>query len=367
MTESHALNGWVRCLSSALDGGLLLLDENGALSLVNQRGLDLLGRDEAQLQAEWPELRRRIDEQRPDGVWSGGESEHEVALPVGGDGGQREFLLEIVPVDVDECRGHVVQLRDLTEVRATERDMLLASQMHSISALYRSMVHDLRAPLNAMVVNLELLGDSVAPGATTRPDVDERRRRYVRVLKEEMGRLNRHLQAFLSQTTPAALYGARRFDLVPMLAEMELFVEPQASKQKISLAFDLPAEAVEVDGSADQVRQAVLSLVVNAFEALAGRAGGRVEVGVRRRGGEALLWVEDDGPGVPAEAAGRVFDLHFTTKGDGSGIGLYVARAVVERHGGTLTLTRRDGPAAAGGARFEISLPTRAAEAAEET
>jgi signal transduction histidine kinase len=366
MTESHALNGWVRCLSSALDGGLLLLDEEGNLSLVNQRGLDLLGREEEQLHAEWPALRRLIEEQRTDGVWSGGESEHEVALPVGGDGGHKDFLLEIVPVDVDECRGHVVQLRDLTEVRATERDMLLASQMHSISALYRSMAHDLRAPLNAMVVNLELLGDSVAPGAKKRPDVEERRRRYVRVLKQEMGRLNRHLQAFLSQTAPA-IDGTRRFDLVPLLAEMELFVEPQASKQRTALAFDLPAEAVEVDGSADQVRQAVLSLVVNALEALAGREGGRVVVGVRRHDGEALLWVEDDGPGVPAEVAERVFDLHFTTKGDGSGIGLHVARAVVERHGGTLTLTRRDGPAAADGARFEISLPTRAAEAAEET
>jgi signal transduction histidine kinase len=244
--------------------------------------------------------------------------------------------------------------------------MLLASQMHSISALYRSIAHDLRAPLNAMVVNLELLGDSVEPGTPQRPGTDERRQRYVRALKEEMARLNRQLQAFLAQTSPA-VDGVRPFDLVPLLREMELFVEPQAAKQKTELVFDLPEEAVEIEGSADQLRQAVVSLVVNALEAV--ERDGSVEVGLRPERGHALLWVADDGPGVPAEIAERLFHLHLSTKPGGSGIGLHVARTVVERHGGSLRLApteTEDGDAPLPGARFEISLPTRAARAAEE-
>lgn len=358
------MNEWVRCLSATLDSGLLLLDENGGLSLVNQRGLDLFGRGEDELEAAWPRLRRRIEEQRSPEVWETAEAAVEVVLPVGGE--ERAFLLEIVSVDRDDCRGHLVLVRDLAEVRRAEQDLLLASQMHSISALYRSMAHDLRAPLNAMVVNLELLGDSVDPGTPQRPGTDERRQRYVRVLKEEMARLNLQLQAFLTQAAPA-VDGVRRFDLVPLLHEMEVFVEPQAAKQKTELVFDLPEEAVAVEGSADQFRQAVLSLVVNALEAV--ERDGSVEVGLRPEPGRALLWVADDGPGVPAEIAERIFDLHVSTKPDGSGIGLHVARTVVERHGGRLRLAPAEtdgGDAPLPGARFEISLPIRAARAAEE-
>jgi signal transduction histidine kinase len=362
------VNEWIRCLSATLDSGLLLLDEDGGLSLVNQRGLDLFGRGEDELKAAWPRLRRRIEEQRSAEVWETAESAVEVVLPVGGDGGgeERDFLLEIVAVDRDDCRGHMVQVRDLGEVRRAEQDLLLASQMHSISALYRSIAHDLRAPLNAMVVNLELLGDSVEPGTPQRPGTDERRQRYVRVLKEEMARLNRQLQAFLAQTSPA-VDGVRRFDLVPLLREMELFVEPQAAKQKTELVFDLPEEAVEIEGSADQLRQAVLSLVVNSLEAV--ERDGSVEVGLRPERGHALLWVADDGPGVPAEIAERLFALHVSSKPGGSGIGLHVARTVVERHGGRLRLAPAEtdgGDAPLPGARFEISLPIRAARAAEE-
>jgi len=351
------MNGWVRCLSSALDSGLLLLDEEGELSLINERTLALLDCDESSLVAAWPQLRQRIEAQHSQDLWTAGRAEVEVDLPIGENGGsERRFLLEIVPVDVEDCRGHVVQIRDYAEVSRAERDLLLASQMHSISALYRSMAHDLRAPLNAMVVNLELLADSVAPGVRQRPDLEERRRRYVRVLKEEMGRLNRHLLAFLSQSAPA-LDGWSRFDLVPMLREMALFVEPQASKQGTQLELDLPDEGLEVEGRPDAIRQAVLSLVVNALEAVEPQDAGRVEVGLRSRGDAAVLWVGDDGPGIPPTAAAKIFDLHYTTKRDGSGIGLHVARAVIERHSGTLTLARAEDPELQRGALFELVLP----------
>ena len=366
MSETNRLNGWVRCLSSTLDSGLLLLDETGELSLINRQARAQLGHDEDELAARWPELRRRIEEQQPGALAGEGEREVRVHLPVGGDEGERAFLLEIVPVDVDECRGHMLMLRDCDQVQRAERDMLLASQMHSISALYRSMAHDLRAPLNAMVVNLELLSDSVEPGAEKKPNIDERRRRYVRVLKEEMERLNRHLLAFLSQSSPA-VDGHRRFNLVPMLREMALFVEPQAKKQKTEVELVIDADEVRVDGEPDALRQAFLSLVVNALEAVEEQEDGWVELGLEQRGEQALVWVADSGEGVSPEAAQRIFDLYYTTKKDGSGIGLHVARRVVERHGGTLELVPAADPELDGGARFEITLPTRAAQAAEES
>lgn len=358
MSQPSTVSTWVRSLSDVFDAGLLLIDGEGDLSLANARARSLLHRDPDALRREWPALREHIEGQITPDRWNTGGEDMEVELPV--DGESRHFLLEVVPVDEDGCHGHLLQLRDLVEVRHAEHDLLLASQMHSISRLYRSMAHDLRSPLNAMVVNLELLGDAVAPGAD-KPDVAQRRQRYVRVLKEEMQRLNRLLLAFLTQTSPV-LDSRRRFDLAALLEEMIGFVEPQAKKQKAELVLELPDPAVESHGRADEIRSAALSLVVNALEAVEDRDDGRIVMGAAREDGDALLWVEDNGPGVPSEAVDKIFDLYYTTRPSGSGPGLHVARRVAERHGGSLELVDTEGA----GARFEMRLPGWNADAAAE-
>jgi signal transduction histidine kinase len=270
-------------------------------------------------------------------------------------------------------------LRDQRWVEAAERDLAMASQMHSVARLYRAMAHDLRAPLNTMVVNLELLADAVATDGGRRSpaggDPGERRRRYVRVLKEETERLSRQLLAFLSQTAPPR-DAERPVDLGALVEEMALFVRPQASQQGTELRVELPAEPVRVPGNPDRLRQALLSLVVNALEAVAGdaggraspgggaergRTGGRVEIAVaiegRGEAARAALTVRDDGPGVPPQIADRLFDLHVSSKAEGSGIGLTVARRIAERHGGSLDVVPVEPP----GACFRLALPLPAA------
>lgn len=346
----------------------MLLDEKGDVSLVNQVAVKLLGRGLDDLTEDWPQIRERISEQSSADLWKDG-GEAEVTLSSGRDGEDHRFLLDVVPVDFEDCRGHLIQVQDCAAVRAAELDRLLASQMHSISRLYRSMAHDLRSPLNAMVVNLELLGDTVRPDAEGE-DLKARRQRYVGVLKEEMERLNKRVQAFLSQTAPADGSKHRKFDLAAMIREMALFVEPQADKQKTGLELALPEGPLPVHGNPDTIRQSLLSLLVNALEALDGQErpegdGGRVEIGAHALGEEVALWIADDGPGIPAAIAEDVFELHFTTKEHGSGIGLRVARDTFEAHGGELTLARPDeaGP----GTVFKIRLPVHSEEPSKES
>jgi len=361
------LGGWVQCLSTAFDSGLILLDDQGEVSLINEVAVKLLGKDLAALSEAWPELQETISQQHSADLWDEG-GEVEVTLPSGADGEDHHFLLDVVPVDFEDCRGHLLQVQDCAAVQAAELDRLLASQMHSISRLYRSMAHDLRSPLNAMVVNLELLGDTVRPDATGE-DLVPRRRRYVGVLKEEMERLNQRVQAFLSQTAPADGIRHREFDLAAMIRDMALFVEPQADKQKTELELKLPEGPLKVHGNPDTLRQAILCLLVNALEALDGQeereGGGRIEIGAHLLGEELALWIADDGPGIPTAIADNVFQLHFTTKDKGSGIGLHVARDVIEDHGGALSLARPDeaGP----GTVFKIRLPVHSDEPSKES
>jgi signal transduction histidine kinase len=244
------------------------------------------------------------------------------------------------------------------------------------------MAHELRAPLNSIVIHLELLADAVAAapggvpgGAPSGATVDAaaggrsaagRAGRYVGVLQEEMKRLNRLLLAFLSQSAPPS-DAVRDFDLSEQCAEIVTLVGPQATRQRSELGFRVAdgggPRPVIARGNADHVRQALLSLVVNALEAVAGRNGARVEIEAGERDGEAYVAVTDNGPGIDPEIAGRIFDMHFTRKETGSGVGLAVARSIAERQGGRLSAS--DAPR--GGARFELVLPagppTGAAEA----
>lgn len=349
------MNVWIQCLSSRLDLGLLLVGEDGELDLASDQAAALLGFDEGAAAEGWRDLRDRIAASAGSDVWRQGGRKSEVELDVEVDGESRRLAFEILPVDEDDCRGHLVMVRDAGEAQAVERDLRMASQMRSLSRLYRSMAHDLRSPLNAMVVNLELLQDAVAPGATGE-NLADRRRRYARVLKEEMERLNRYLQAFLTQTAPES-EGKRRLDLRQQLVDLVQFVEPQAKKQKVEVDPEMPDGPVWVYGSADQLRQAVLSVVVNALEAQPD--GGWIGIGLEETDGRVRVWVEDEGPGISPRYRNQIFAMHFTTKVGGSGIGLSVARDVAERHGGTLTLS---GAEPGEGTRFTLDLPSAPAE-----
>ncbi|HMB52326.1 MAG TPA: ATP-binding protein [Thermoanaerobaculia bacterium] len=343
---------WIAQLSQRLDFGVLMQDTDGSLRLANPRVLELLGRDAEALDDDWPQLAAAIEAQAGGDVWHQ-EDDHEVSLPVGR-GGERRYHLEVVPVDDEDCMGQLLLLRDASQIDAAERDLWLASQMRSLSRLYRSMAHDLRAPLNSMVIHLELLSDSVADHGGGRPA------RYVRVLKEEMGRLNRLLLAFLAQSAPASKR-VQRFDLVALADEMATFVGPQAAKQGTEVELRPDADRVLALGNADHVRQALLSLVVNALEAVAGRDGARIEIETGEDGRETWVTVSDNGPGIDPEVGDRIFEMHYTDKETGSGIGLAVARAIAERQGGTVTASERPG----GGARFRLTLPAAPEEPQE--
>jgi signal transduction histidine kinase len=132
-----------------------------------------------------------------------------------------------------------------------------------------------------------------------------------------------------------------------------------AVKLDITLADDLPA----LDGDKGQLTQVLLNLVENARDAIGSREDGRIVVATRRgdANDRAMLVVEDNGPGVPAELKDKVFAPYFTTKHSkgGTGLGLAIVHRIVSDHGGRITIT----DAAAGGARFSIELPLRSGAA----
>ncbi len=348
--RTQANSGWVEWLAQPPDRGVLVLDAAGDVTRLDARSGQLLGLPREELGASWPAVRKLLEEQSGlgTGFWERPRAAVEVEFPASG-GTPHRLLFQSYRLDGPEG-GHLLLVSSHDEAASTALDVRLASQMHTLSHLYRAMAHDLRAPLNAMVVNLELLGDSVASDSGG-GETGERRRRYVRALKQEMQRLIRRTQAFLGYVAPP-VYGDRDVDLASELRDLEEFVGPQARKQEVDLELDLPAGAALVRGSADDLRQAVLGLVVNSLEAQPD--GGRVTVGLETDDGRVRVWVEDDGPGLPRElAASEVFAPHVATSLRGHGIGLAVAQAIAVRHGGRLTVDTEPGE----GSRFVMDLP----------
>jgi signal transduction histidine kinase len=148
-----------------------------------------------------------------------------------------------------------------------------------------------------------------------------------------------------------------RFDLTGSLADLMALLTPQAKKQGVEVETRLPDEPLPMRGYPDRLRQAFLNVAVNALEAMPN--GGRLTLEARREGKRARVALRDTGPGIAPEALPRLYDAEFSTKNGGSGIGLHVARALVELHGGEIEIASALGR----GTDVEVTVPLAAAGA----
>ena len=247
--------------------------------------------------------------------------------------------LRIIPA-IQAATAFVLLLAAVSIVRArgnAERERVLAG-------MARESAHQLGTPLSSLAGWIELLedgaeDDSRVHSAVTHMRADIERLDRVAHRFERIGRERRHEQVDLDALVDriTGYFRAR----VPTLAH------------RVDIDVAAHAERVAVTGDAVLLEWALEVLVKNSVDALAGR-GGRIAVSARRReAGGAILTVADDGPGIPRDLRARIFEPGFSTKQSGWGIGLALARRIVEEnHGGSLRLASTDR-----GAAFEIILP----------
>jgi len=239
-------------------------------------------------------------------------------------------------------------LDSVANARDPDRVLRLASHMGVLSGLYHGVVHDLKSPLNTLVVNLELLKASIE----NRPDV-ERQRRYVAILQEELMRLNSAVERLLPAAGPTRDEHGR-FDLRDLLDQVVTLVSTTARHQSVRVAVEAGSGPVLVEGYRDRVRQALLCVITNALEAMP--EGGTLGLGLELREDSVALGVADTGPGVAEKTQQRMYDLYYSTKEGHEGLGLWVARSVVESTKGSIEHT----PGPEGGSHFTLVLPLAA-------
>jgi signal transduction histidine kinase len=142
-----------------------------------------------------------------------------------------------------------------------------------------------------------------------------------------------------------------------LIRDLEALLAPQANQQRIRLDVRLPEAEIVLVGHRDRLKQALLNIATNALEAMPD--GGQMGMACEPRDGHASVLIRDSGPGIPPEVMGKIYGMYFTTKSGGTGIGLYVARSVVESHGGNIRVDSHAGE----GTSFEVDLPLADANA----
>lgn len=229
--------------------------------------------------------------------------------------------------------------RSLVERDALEESLVRAGKLSALGQLTSGLAHEIRNPLASILGSAEALVSEFGP--------DHRKHRMGQLLLAEIDRLNGVVSDFLRFARPTE---PQREAVDPAALAREVAELTAARARQAGVAIDLDAaRPATVRADAGQVRQVILNFFLNAYEALedAGAGAGRISVVTERRTvGEQGFWclgVQDDGPGVPAELRDKIFDPYFTTRQEGTGLGLSVSSRIAEAHGGFVDVTSVDG------------------------
>jgi signal transduction histidine kinase len=237
-----------------------------------------------------------------------------------------DFIHDDRAVYPQETLGALLTLHDVESVREIESDLELSRRLAAIGRLTAGVGHEVKNPINAIVVHLELMRNKLG-------DADHRAMRHLEVIESEIQRLDRVVQTLVDFSRPVELQ-LKEQDLRRVVSAVLMLASVDLETRDVHVESDLPDRPVMAKVDADLLKQALLNVVLNGAQAMA--EGGRLKVRLAEDGRMALLSIHDQGGGIPDDVRDKIFDLYFTTKKDGSGIGLAMTYRIVELHNGSI-------------------------------
>lgn len=236
------------------------------------------------------------------------------------------------------------QLKSVAPDSGKRRQLLeLSRRVASLGRLTAGVAHEVKNPLNAMTIHLELLRQKLGPQTGAAGP-------HVEVIAREIRRLDDVVQGFLKFARPEEV-SLQPVSLAELVGEVFKTVEAEARASNVALETSVEPGLADVEGDATMLRQAVLNLAKNAVQAMPN--GGRLRASLYGRDGRVELRLEDTGVGIPPENLAKVFDLYFTTKEGGTGIGLSLVYRTIQLHHGDIDVESTPGK----GTAFVLRLP----------
>jgi signal transduction histidine kinase len=255
-------------------------------------------------------------------------------------------ILESLNADPSTGRttGMLVRLRDPEATQQISRRLQMAERLSAISGITSGVAHEVKNPLNAILMHVELARMKLSRGDY---DLDA----HMETISREILRLDRVVKTFLDFTRPLELK-LEEVSVDEFMDEIVQLAGPHAASRGIKVNVLQEAQGVGIRVDRDLMKQAVLNVVVNAIEAMP--EGGRLGLEAVVDEDQVGIRVTDTGPGIPPELREKIYRLYFTTKKEGSGIGLAMTFRVVQMHDGTIEFSSEPGK----GTTFVLRLPT---------
>jgi signal transduction histidine kinase len=244
--------------------------------------------------------------------------------------------------------GALVRLHDLESVEEIESELELSRRMAAIGRLTAGVGHEVKNPINAIVVHLELLKNKL--GGENAPAS-----RHLEVIDAEIHRLDRVVQTLADFSRPVELQ-LREQDLREVIGDVLALAADELSTRNVTLESRFPANPLIANVDSDLLKQAALNVIQNGAQAMP--EGGILRVLLEEDRKTAVLRIIDQGAGIPEEIREKIFDLYFTTKSDGSGIGLAMTYRILQLHHGSVEVKSIVGS----GTEFRLSIPLAATD-----
>ena len=348
--DALELRSNVEQLLQKLEEAVLFFDNTGRLMMAGDAAERILGKSHDQM------IGQGLDELFPPSTVLGEvignalqtrQSVHGQPVTISRDGsgldGSSKVRL-LVSVEVfqkgpgQDQMGTLVKLRDVDSRRQLERQLDVSSRLAAISRLTGGVAHEIKNPLNAMALHLEVLRSRLD---TEQPEVD--------VIAREIKRLDNVVKTFLNFNRPIELQ-ARPLDLNQVVQQVLALVSVDAEAKNIQIETEL-TDKLWLNGDPDLLKQAILNVVNNGLEAMS--EGGKLVIRTEWIADECQIRVTDAGSGIAPEIQEKIFNLYFTTKQQGSGIGLATTFRVVQLHSGTIDFVSEPGR----GTTFRLRFP----------
>ncbi len=340
---------------------------DGSRTFVNRRWVEYTG-----LTAEraaglgWqavihPDDLKRVLEKWRTSVSTGEPMEYE-ARGRGADGEYRWFLVRAVPLrakggSILQWYGVMINIEDRKraeqEREALRADLAHVNRVSMMGELTASLAHEIKQPIAATVTNANTCLHWLKRDP---PDLDEIREAAGRIVEDGLraGDIIDRLRSLYKNSPPER----ELVDANQTVREMVVLLRSEANRYSVSTRTDLSADLPKITADRVQLQQVLMNLMLNAIEAMKETGGVLTVSSQLDQDGRVLISVSDTGVGLPAKKADEIFNAFFTTKPQGSGMGLAISRSIVESHGGRLWATPNSGR----GATFHFTLPTASAK-----
>ncbi len=239
--------------------------------------------------------------------------------------------------------GALLIMRDTESVRRIGDEIEMSRRLSASGRLTRGVAHEVKNPINAIVLHLQLLRNKLAH---QEPDT----RRHMDIIEAEIRRLDRVVQTLVDFTRPRDLH-LEEVDLRRLMEDVAQLAAPDAEQHGVTIERHMPEQRLAIKVDMDLMKQAILNVVINGVQAMP--QGGVLTISARREDNVVVAEVRDQGGGIPQDMHDKIFELYFTTKKDGSGIGLAQTYQILQWHYGSVDFESSEGE----GTTFRFHIP----------